>query len=112
MSVDRIVQTAAEKAALRDYGQAVEMEAAGVAAEARDAGLPFYAVRVVLDGAGESFHLDYNASRGPDGRFRVTRLLLASARRPHVALPEMARLRRRLRWTSEILGEFLAGCEF
>lgn len=112
VSVNRIVPTATEKAALSRFGQAVEMEAAAVAAEAHDSGLPFYAVRVVLDGAGESFRLDYNALRGADGRFSPARLLLVSLRRPHAALPELVRLRRRLRWTSEILGEFLAGCEF
>ena len=112
VSVNRVVQTAAEKAALSRFGQAVEMEAAAVAAEAHRCGLPFYAVRVVLDGARESFRLDYNAMRGPDERFSPARLLLAAVRRPQVALPELLRLRRRLRWSSEILGEFLAGCEF
>ncbi|MCS7314333.1 MAG: hypothetical protein RMI94_08195 [Bryobacterales bacterium] len=111
VSVERIVVRAAEKAALRPYGEAVEMEAAAVARESQVLGVPFYAVRVVLDGAGESFQLDYNVVRGADGRFSARRLLWAALRRPRVAR-EVLELRRRLRSVAEVLGEFLAGCEF
>lgn len=111
VSVDRVVGSAAEKAALRSAGHAVEMEAAGAAREAQALGLPFYAVRAVLDGAGESFRLDYNALRDPDGRFRASRLLRAALWEPRGAV-ELFELRRRLRRVAEILGEFLAGCEF
>ncbi len=111
LSLDRVIVSAAEKAALRPTGEAVEMEAAGVAREAQARGLPFYAVRVVLDGAQESFRLDYNALRDPHGRFSAKRLLWAALTRPHGAA-ELIELRRRLRDHAEILGEFLAGCEF
>lgn len=111
VSVDRVVLSAAEKAALRPSGEAVEMEAAGLAREAQALGLPFYAVRAVLDRAGESFRLDYNALRGADGRFSGRRILWAALRRPPAAA-ELFLLRRRLRRIAEILGEFLAGCEF
>lgn len=111
VSMDCVVCSAAEKAALRSAGDAVEMEAAGVAREAQALGLPFYAVRAVLDGACESFRLDYNALRGPDGRFHARRLLGAMMRQPQAAA-ELIELRRRLRRVADVLGDFLAGCEF
>ncbi|MGC8792436.1 MAG: hypothetical protein ACP5U2_03485, partial [Bryobacteraceae bacterium] len=98
--------------ALRELGEAVDMEAAGVGERARALDLPFYAVRVVLDAAGESFGLDYNALRDDSGRFCGRRILRAALGKPHVAVPELLELRRRLRRAAEILGEFLAGCDF
>lgn len=112
-SIDRVAQTAEEKAHLRRRGaSAVEMEAAGVAAKAAELGLPFYCVRSVTDLAGESFSLDFNEALRADGRFDTMQLIAASCRRPRSVLPELVRLGRRCRRAAHTLGEFLADCRF
>lgn len=114
VSVDRVVQTAAEKQQLRKRSgaMAVEMEAEAVAAYASRNGLPFYCIRVVSDVAEESFRVDLNAARNRDGRFSVPRILLQAARRPLIAVPELLRLRRNAALATRALGEFFADCDF
>lgn len=112
-SVDRVVGTAQEKMKLRAMGAAaVEMEAAAVGWRSRHWGVPFYCIRAVTDLAAESFCLDLNAARDPEGRIRQTRLVGAALRRPSPGLSELYRLWRRSRIASMALGEFLADCEF
>jgi adenosylhomocysteine nucleosidase len=113
ISIDRFVQTPEEKRRLRaSGGVAVEMEAAGVAREARGLGLPFVSVRVVTDEAEEGFIIDYSQARDASGRFRRGRIVGLALRRPWRAFPELARFWWRARLASEALGEFLANCEF
>jgi adenosylhomocysteine nucleosidase len=113
VSIDRIAQTAREKDELRVEGaSAVEMEAGGVAAKAKELNLPFYCVRAVTDLLGESFQLDLNAALRSDGRFDTMRLIAASCRRPLSLLPELLRLGRRSVTASRTLGEFVADCRF
>ena len=78
LSIDRVVSTAAEKAALSKNADAVEMEAAAVADRAKRYHVPFYAVRVVTDTFEESFPLDFNAVRSSDGRFSRARIVAAA----------------------------------
>lgn len=112
-SIDRVAQTATEKAQLRRRGaSAVEMEAAGVAAKAAEFDLPFYCVRSVTDLAHESFSFDFNAALRSDGRFATMQLIAASCRRPLSLLPELLRLGRRSYMAARTLGEFLADCRF
>jgi nucleoside phosphorylase len=112
-SIDRVAQTADEKAALHRRGaSAVEMEAAGAAAKAAGYGLPFYCVRSVTDLAGESFQLDLNSALRSDGKFATMQLIAASCRRPLSLLPELLRLGRRSYTAARTLGEFLADCRF
>jgi len=111
-SIDRVAQTAEEKAQLRERGaSAVEMEAAGVAAKAAELSLPFYCVRSITDLADESFLTDFNAALRSDGRFDTMRIIAASCRRPRL-LPELLCLRRRCHTAAHTLGEFLADCRF
>jgi len=113
ISIDRFVQTAEEKRRLRASGAvAVEMEAAGVAREARGLGLPFECVRVVTDEAEEGFSIDYNAARDANGRIRRRRVACLALGRPWRTFPELLGFYRRGRLGSEALGEFLANCEF
>ncbi|MEK7750984.1 MAG: hypothetical protein AAB654_03640 [Acidobacteriota bacterium] len=112
ISIDRFVQTAGEKRRLRASGAvAVEMEAAGVAREARGLGLPFECVRVVTDEAEEGFIIDYNAARDASGRIRKGRVVCLALGRPWRTFPELLRFYRRCCQASEALGEFLADCE-
>ncbi|MBI4875047.1 MAG: hypothetical protein HY822_10490 [Acidobacteria bacterium] len=113
ISLDRFVRTAGEKRRLRASGAvAVEMEAAGVAREARGLGLSFACVRVVTDGSQEGFHIDFNAARDGEGRFRYAKVVSLALHRPWRGLPELIGLYRRSRRASEALGEFLANIEY
>ncbi len=57
LSQDRIAGNLEEKQELfaKTGARAVEMEAAGVAARSKRAGLPFHCIKVISDGATESF---------------------------------------------------------
>ncbi len=113
VSVDHVVQTAAEKQALRARGAAaVEMESAGLAAKAAGASLPLYCIRAVLDTAKEEFDTDFNAARDRSGRLRIARILRAALARPFRRVPELYRLHRRSRLVARSLGDFLADCRF
>jgi adenosylhomocysteine nucleosidase len=110
---DGVVQTAHEKRRLRERtgADAVDMESAALAREARRAGLPFYCVRVVTDTAEQSFTNDFNVSRGPDGRFSKRAVVVRALARPWSRLPELVRLARTGRRASIILGDALAAVE-
>ena len=109
LSIDRVASTAAEKAELRQTGaDAVEMEAAAVAAKAQEWNLPFYAIRVVTDTAAESFPLDFNHMRDAEGRFDRARIIAAALRRPGIVFPELLKLNKRCKRAAKALGEFIA----
>ena len=109
LSMDRVASTAAEKAELRETGaDAVEMEAAAVAAKAQEWNVPFYAIRVVTDTAAESFPLDFNRMRDAAGRFDRARIIAAALRRPGVIFPELLKLNKRCKSAAKALGEFIA----
>ncbi len=111
LSIDRVASTAAEKLELRNTGaDAVEMEAAAVAAKAKDWNLPFYAIRVVTDTAAESFPLDFNLMRDSAGRFDRAKIIGAALRRPGVIFPELMKLNKRCKSAAKALGEFIADC--
>ena len=109
LSGDRVIQTSREKAHLRETTGAsvVEMEAAGVAAGAEAAGVPFHCIRVVTDTALEDMDVDFNAARGEDGRFSAGRIAMHALRRPHVRFRELYELSRRAREATEKLGAYL-----
>ena len=114
VSIDHVAQTAAERQELRRKysADAVEMEAAAVAARARSAGLPFHCVRVVSDAAEETFRIDLNAARSSDGRFCPRKVVLSALRKPWVGFPELLRFSRVSRRAASRLGDFLAECQF
>ncbi len=109
LSMDRVASTADEKLELRQTGaDAVEMEAAAVAAKAQEWNLPFYAIRVVTDTATENFPLDFNRMRDDAGRFDRTKIIAAALRRPGVIFPELLKLNKRCKSAAKVLGEFIA----
>jgi hypothetical protein len=113
VSIDHVAATAVEKRELGANGaMAVEMEAAGVLERATALGVPFYCIRAVSDTAHDSFAVDFNAARRPDGRFdrgHIVRQALAS---PLVMIPELLRLRRNAARAVRALGDFVADCDF
>ncbi|MGA2214114.1 MAG: hypothetical protein ABSH31_12635 [Bryobacteraceae bacterium] len=112
LSIDRVVSTVAEKAALAKTADAVEMEAAAVADRATRYHVPFYAIRVVTDTFEESFPLDFNVVRSSDGRFSRVRIIGAAMRRPFAVFPELMKLNKRTKRAARALGDFLADCRF
>ena len=112
-SIDHVARTADEKRRLHSAGgSVVEMEAAGVAEQARARGVPFYCVRVVTDLAGEDMANDFNRALRPDGHFGTIRILRGALRHPLVRLPELLRLRNRCALAARTLGDFIADCRF
>ena len=112
LSIDRVVSTAAEKAALAETADAVEMEAAAVATRARELNVPFYAVRVVTDTYAETFPLEFNRMRSEDGRFSRAKIIKAALRKPFVVFPELMRLNKTTKRAARALGDFLADSRF
>jgi adenosylhomocysteine nucleosidase len=111
LSQDRIAVDAVEKGRLfRESGAvAVEMEAAGVAARSKRAGLPFYCIKVISDTATESFALDLNRMRGTEGRVARGKIIMHALARPNL-VPGLFRLKRRAEEAAKVLGEFLVSC--
>jgi adenosylhomocysteine nucleosidase len=113
LSTDRVISTAAEKSDLGKTGvSAVEMEAFAVADRAKQFHIPFYAVRVVTDTSAETFPLDFNQMRSPDGRFDRAKILGAAFRRPFAVFPELIKLNRTTKCAAQALGDFLADSRF
>ena len=113
VSISYIAQTAEQKRELASKGPiAVEMEAAGVAAEASLRSLPFYCVRAVTDLAGETMANDFNKALRPDGHFATMSILRVALLNPANRLPELIRLRKRCMLAARALGEFFADSRF
>src|SRR5579875_1331744 len=107
---DRVANDVSEKEKLRALGAiAVDMEAAGVAARAKRAGLPFSCIRVVSDRADESFTLDLNRMRSAEGRIARGKIGIYALTHP-AAIPGLFRLKRRAADAAHALGEFLVTC--
>ncbi len=112
-SISYVAQTAEEKRRLAVAGAiAVEMEAAGVAAEASRRALPFYCIRAVTDLAGETLANDFNKALRSDGHFDTIRILRVALLHPATRLPELIRLRKRCISAARALGDFLADSRF
>jgi adenosylhomocysteine nucleosidase len=110
VSQDRIANYAAEKQHLRDRGAlAIDMEAGGVAARAKRAGLPFYSIKVVSDRADESFPFDINSMRTPEGRIRRVKIGIHGLTHPKL-LPQLLHWKRRSKVAAKSLGDFLVSC--
>ncbi len=110
VSRDRVASYAAEKQQLQDHSAvAVDMEASGVAARARRAGLPFSCIKVVFDRADESLPLDINTVRTPDGRIARVKIGVHALSHPGV-IPSLLHWKRRSEDAAKALGEFLVSC--
>ncbi len=112
LSQDRIANDAAEKQQLEQHGAvAIDMEAAGVAARTKRAGLPFYCIKAVCDRADESFPLDINRMRTPEGRIARVKIGVHALTHPGL-VPRLLHWKRRSEDAAKALGECLVSCRF
>jgi len=104
LSSQRVIASVAEKAALRaaSAAVAVDMESLAVAQVAAEQGLPFIAVRVIVDGAADALPRAVAAAGDGAGQLKLWRLLGALARSPS-ELPTLIRLGARYRTASRTL---------
>jgi adenosylhomocysteine nucleosidase len=93
-TVDHVIRTAAEKAALRERTGAdvVDMETSAVAAVCHERSQPFFAVRVISDDATADLPPEVLTILGPTGSFRLGAAVGALWRRP-ASLKELWGLR-------------------
>ncbi len=107
---NRIANNSSEKHQLAALGAvAVDMEAAGVAARALRAGLPFSCIKVVSDRLDESFGLDLNKMRTIEGRIARGKIVFYTLTHPSL-VPKLFSLNRRVKDASHQLGDFLVSC--
>ena len=111
LSQDRIANNFEEKQRLfaQSGACAVEMEAAGVAARSKRAGLPFHCIKVISDVATESFSIDLNQMRTTEGRVARGKIVVYALVRPNL-VPGLLRLKRRTEEVAQVLGDFLVSC--
>lgn len=100
----RAIDSLAEKAALlsKTGALAVDMESLTIAEAAHAHQLPFIAVRVIVDGAGDALPRAVAAAADKEGHLQLWRLLGALAREPSDLRP-LIRLARRYRAASRSL---------
>jgi adenosylhomocysteine nucleosidase len=95
VTVEAVVATVAAKQALfkASGARGVDMESAAIAEVARSRALPFIAVRVIIDRAGDALPDSFVAAFDEHGDFSVLRLLAQLARTPQQlgALLQLAR---------------------
>jgi adenosylhomocysteine nucleosidase len=111
LTVDKIIRTAAEKAALRhQYHQAdlLDMETSAVAAVCNERGVRFLGVRVISDEAGVDLPPEILSIMGPTGSFRVGAAMGAIWRRPS-SLKELLVLRDHATAAAQVLTDVLPG---
>ena len=101
-----LIQTAQDKAALRDIADAVEMESFEVLSEAFAWMAEGIAVRAVSDAFDEDLPLDFGQATTEEGALSMTRLAGQIARKPS-AIPGLIRLGRQSKEAAEKLADFL-----
>ncbi|MEK6301895.1 MAG: hypothetical protein AABO41_14380 [Acidobacteriota bacterium] len=109
VTVDEIVCQAEGKRKLAmmlgpDEIACVDMESSAVARVCADRGVPFLIARAITDLFSEDLPLDFNRSRGPDGRVRSWKVITAALGRPS-SIKGLRELQRR----SMVCSENLAG---
>jgi len=96
-----------QDAHLRSGAVAVDMETAAIAEAARQMGIPYVSIRVVLDTVSERLPDPNHRSADPEGGRWPGRLLKAAVSHP-VAVMDLARLAMRLRTVSAPLARTIA----
>ena len=110
LTVDRVIRTAAEKAALRERFRAdvLDMETAAVAAVCAERGVRLLSVRVISDDARTDLPPEVLTIMGPSGSFRLGAALGAIWRRPG-SVKELWAMREQAIEASDRLAKVLPG---
>ncbi len=87
------------------------MEAAAVATEAARLAVPFFCIRTVSDSARQTFSIDFNQARRPDGTFSTPQIAARAALSP-AGWRDLIRMGRAAHHSAQALGEFLGSCQF
>ena len=112
LTIDHVAQDASTKASLRQHGAgAVDMEAAAIAQQAAQRGLPFYCVRAISDKAATNLGIDFNAARRSDGTFSGWRIAGQAGLSPSRWL-ELFSLWRDAQKAAATLARLLTQCRF
>ena len=84
VSVPEVAASAEEKRSLgaRWRAMAVDMESAGIARAAVEAGLPFAAVRSITDGSNQSFAIDFQRCRSEHGGLSYWKIIWEALKSP------------------------------
>jgi adenosylhomocysteine nucleosidase len=106
LTADHVVTSAAEKAQLAPFADAVEMEAFGVLAAAHDRGHCAVAIRVISDSAREDMPAIVNTAVDSEGRVSFGGVARYVARHP-LQLPALLRLGRNSKTAADALNHFL-----
>ncbi len=106
LTTERVVLSAAEKYALADEADAVEMESFVILAEAARHGVRAVAVRAVSDTVETSLPYDFNRTIDARGYIRLSALITAVIRQPQ-RLPALLRLGLDCRLAARQLADFL-----
>ena len=93
ITVEKVVQSAEEKARLAFFGEAVDMESAIVASHFAATSVPVVTIRAISDAAGEDLPIDFDRCLTPQGAVKPMSLVNAIVRRPG-RLPNLVRFGR------------------
>ena len=101
-----IARTMAEKVCLAGRGDAADMESWPLIQYWSDRGIPWLALRVILDPLEVPMTCDFEAALDAHGQVRITQILAQLVRRPQL-LPDFVHLARNSRRGLRILARFL-----
>jgi adenosylhomocysteine nucleosidase len=106
LTSEKIVESAKEKAALAECGDAVEMESFAVLSVAEDCDVPAIAIRVISDRLDQNMPMDFSGSIDQCGHVMKGKLAREIASDPF-KIPALIRLGRQSKTASERLAKFL-----
>jgi adenosylhomocysteine nucleosidase len=106
LTTDHVVNTAAEKARLAPFAEAVDMETFWILSVARANEVPAIAIRVISDSFDRDLPADIDTMVDEEGNVRVGGVVRYVAKHP-LALPALVRLGRESKTAAEALAHFL-----
>jgi adenosylhomocysteine nucleosidase len=107
LSAEAIASTAAQKAALADVADAVDMESYALVAAAQRCNVPAVVIRAISDSFDQDMPMDFSDAISEDGRVVIRTVLREVAAHPAM-LPGLIRLGRQSNRAAERLADFLS----
>jgi adenosylhomocysteine nucleosidase len=106
LTTDHVVASAAEKATLASFGQAVDMESFSILEVARKKNVPAMILRVISDSFDRDLPVDIDTLVDEQGNVRIGGVVRYLARNP-LMVPALVRLGRDSKTAAEALAHFL-----